>query len=191
MLFGIIGDTGCGKDTMGDHLEKNYNFEKNAMAKPLKKACQIIFSFNDEQIYGTQEQKETPDPRWGNVTPRKILQTFGSELMRDGMEKIIPGLGKDIWIRSAQLAYETSVNKNVVFTDIRFKNEADFIKKNNGILFKIRRNYWNENRDKEVMNHISEIEKNEIQSDYIIDNNGSLEDFYHKIDEIVELLLKK
>jgi hypothetical protein len=52
--IGFKGEIGSGKDTGGDYLVNNHGFEKHAMAENLKKALQIIFSFEDHQLYGTQ-----------------------------------------------------------------------------------------------------------------------------------------
>ena len=103
MIIGFMGEIKSGKDTAGDYIVEKFSYKKEAMAGHLKRACQIIFQFEDHQLYGTQEQKETPDPRWENVTPRQIMQFFGTECMRDMMGKIMPELGKGIWVKSLEL----------------------------------------------------------------------------------------
>jgi hypothetical protein len=65
---------------------------------------------------------------------------------------------------------ERNKGKNVIFTDVRFLDEARFIKKAGGIILRVVRDL--ENKD----THSSETETDKITADYTIYNNGSLED---------------
>lgn len=56
MIIGITGKIGSGKSTLSSYLTENHNYEEYSMAKPLKEIGKI-FGFNDQQLYGTQEQK--------------------------------------------------------------------------------------------------------------------------------------
>lgn len=139
-----MGTKGSGKDTCGDYLIDQYGFSKKSFADPLKRACQELFLFSHEQVFGTQEQKETPDMRWFNCTPRTALQYVGTELLRDQLNEIMPGLGKNIFTYRFQIWYQEEVRKNpdlrVVITDVRFKNEIDFIQSLGGTVIKLERN---------------------------------------------------
>ena len=122
---------------------ENHGFIKMSFADSLKRGCQQLFLFTDEQIYGTQEQKETPDPRWFGVTPRKILQYVGTDLLRDQLDKAIPGLGKNIFTHYVRLWYleQLAANPNikVVISDVRFGNEVALIQELGGMVIKIDR----------------------------------------------------
>ena len=98
MLFGIMGQKGSGKDTCADFLIENHNYIKFSFADCLKRACKEIFLLSDEQLYGTIQQKETPDPRWHHTTPRKIMQYVGTDLLRNNLNTIMPGIGMDVFI---------------------------------------------------------------------------------------------
>lgn len=178
----MLGQKMSGKDTCGDYLVKNYNFTKKSLAQPLKEACKSIFQLTDEQVY---INKEIPDPRWNGVTPRKLLQIVGTNLMRNDLIKYIPEL-KDmdntIWIHNFNLWYENNKDKNVVIADIRFQDEAKMIKDNGGILIRINRGEPN------LLDlHQSEQELLNIEVDYIIENNGTLDDLYMTIKTIVNI----
>jgi len=175
MLVGFMGEIGSGKDTAADYLVAK-GYIKIAFADSLKKACKEIFSFEDHQLYGTQKQKETPDPRWENVTPRKIIQHFGTECMRDVMCKIMPEMDKGIWVKSLEMKLQPDVDYAVC--DTRFFNEAAMIKRRGGIVIKLVRY-----RDTEasIASHSSETEMSKIPFDYLIDNNGTLEELYSAI----------
>lgn len=143
MLIGIMGTKGSGKDTCGDYLIEKYGFIKKSFADPLKKACQELFLFSNEQVFGTQEQKETPDPRWFGCTPRTALQYVGTELLRDQLDKIMPGLGNNIFTYRFQIWYQEEAKKNpnlrVVISDVRFQNEIDFVQSLGGTVIKLER----------------------------------------------------
>lgn len=186
MLIGFMGPKGSGKDTCGDFLVKNYGFIKKSFADPLKKVCQELFLFSNEQVNGTIEQKETPDNRWFGCTPRTAMQYVGTELFRDHLNNIMPGLEKNIFIHHFELWYQDEIKKNpqlnVVVTDVRFDNEAKFIRDLGGIVVKLERKT---DPIKEDL-HSSEIEINKIRSyNYLIKNNGSINSLYRNINEII------
>ena len=182
VLVGLMGIKGSGKTTGATFLITNYNFIEKSFAECLKKACKELFLLTDEQVFGSQEQKETPDPRWFGCTPRKMLQFVGTDLLRDNLEKIMPCLGKNIFTHHFKLWYERELQKNpnicIVIPDVRFKNEIDFIQSLNGIVIKIDRPSV-ETGD----THQSEIElKNIMSHDYLIKNNGTLDKFYNDLE---------
>ena len=180
MLIGIVGKKGSGKDTSADHLINKYNFIKKSFADPLKKACKELFLLSDEQLYGTE--KEMPDNRWYNCSPRTMLQYVGTDLLRNQLNVIMPGLDNNIFINHFKLWYDKEKNSKtyIVIPDVRFLNEVNIIKELNGIIIKIERN--NNNDDM----HISEKEMEQITSfDFIINNNGTKNDLYKKIDLLI------
>ena len=92
MLVGLSGLKGSGKDTCADYLVKNHGFIKVAFADPLKDALKVLFMFTNDQLNGTIEQKEAPDNRWFGCSTRTAMQFVGTELLRDQLDKIMPGL---------------------------------------------------------------------------------------------------
>lgn len=185
MLIGFIGKKGSGKSTAADYIKDNMNYVEKSFAECLKKACQNIFMLSDQQING--DLKEVPDPRWNGCTPRKMFQFIGTDLFRNQLNNIIPGIQKDVFVRHFELWYLNVVKKNenakIVVTDIRFQNEADLIKKYDGTIIKIMK------RDLELDLHKSETEMDAIKDyDYVIDNDGLLYEFYKKVSDIVHKL---
>jgi hypothetical protein len=136
-IIGFMGLKRSGKDTCGDYLVANHNFVKRSAADCLKEACGSIFLFNKEQLYG--DLKEVPDPRWNGATPRTVLQYVGTDLLRDQLDVIMPGLGKDVFVRHFELWVQSNPTLNVVVPDIRFQNEVDLIHKLGGIVVKVTR----------------------------------------------------
>lgn len=183
-LIGLMGNKGVGKTVGAMHLVNKYQFVEKPLAECLKRACKELFLLTDDQLYGTLEQKEEMDERWFNCSPRQMLQFVGTDLLRNQLDQIIPGLGLNVFIHHFKLWYESAKTINpeicVVVSDIRFQNEAQLIRDLGGIVIKINRN--TPNNDK----HISEIELQTIAADYTIQNDDTFEDFFGKIDYIVE-----
>jgi len=175
MLIGLTGIKRSGKDTVGDYFTHKYGYTKIAFADPLKDTLKILFHFSDDQLYG--DLKETIDERWG-ITPRHAMQYFGTEIVRNRMGEMIPGIGENFWIKNAEMRIEQC--GTVVVTDVRFPNESDLIRKRKGILIRIIRPCLN-NMD----GHTSETMINDIVVDYEIVNDGTIEDLYRKVDEIM------
>lgn len=189
MIIGLGYKARSGKDTVGDHLFK-YGFQQDSFANVLRKS--ILFTL--EIAIQTPEQKNATYPMWGNRTGREILQQFGTDALRNNFDQ-------DIWVKRALYLPDPNPNGDaipkyaifdrVVFTDMRFTNEAEEIKKLGGIVIRIDRDEKGLN-GKEAM-HQSETELDDYTEwDYILDNNGSLERLFEGVDTIMnELDIKK
>lgn len=164
MLIGIMGNAGAGKDTIADLLVTWRGFTKLSFADPMKRFCQEIFDFSHEQLWGPKEAKETPDPRWDGLTPRKALQLLGTEWGRQ--------MHPDVWVRYA-IRTAKDLGRNAVLADCRFRNEFDAIKAAGGRMARVYRPGYDGDT------HRSETEQRDISDgefDYVIHNNGSLTD---------------
>ena len=67
---------------------------------------------------------------------------------------------------------------------MRFLDEANAIKENRGMLIKIQRKTNTTNA------HKSELDVEKIKEDILIDNNGTTQDLYRKIDKVLKKLNK-
>jgi hypothetical protein len=174
-LFGILGNKRHGKDTISDYLCKNYGFQKDAFAKPLKDVCQILFGFSNEQLYGNL--KETTDPFW-KISPRQSMQFIGTDLIRNQFHQLIPEIGDNFWLKSLESRIKS---QKTVVSDVRYQNEVDCIHKLGGKVIKVVR------KDVPIdFSHTSEALIPEIENyDFLIENNGSLEDLYLQIEMII------
>ena len=125
-----------------------------------------------------------------SLTPRLLLQLLGTEC---GREIIHP----NIWINALFADYKALydapiysgdkiidqglIYPNWIITDVRFPNESEAIKKRNGILIRVNRN------SNEVSNHESEIALDDYAGfDYIIENNGTIEELIEKVRQILQ-----
>lgn len=184
MLIGILGCKFSGKDTTADYLVKRYNFKKIAFADPLKDACRILFNFDEDQLFGNK--KEIIDSRW-DISPRIAFQYIGTDIFRNKISDIMPNIGNNFWVNLAIDNYKkiqkTNIEQNVVISDVRFQNEINAIRDNGGIIIKIVRPSLQPN-DMHASENITEL-----SGDYEIYNEGSLENLYDKIDELLWYLM--
>lgn len=204
MLIGVVGFIGSGKGTVGDLLEQK-GFVKDSFAKPLKDACSAMFGWPRELLEGDTEVsrkwREEHDSFWSEkfgytFTPRLALQLMGTEAGRNVFHQ-------DIWVVSL---LNRAKGKNVVVTDVRFKNEIDYIQQNGGIIVRVKRGEepeWYklaedaaaglssaimEIKDKGI--HQSEWDWIGSDFNYTIENEGSLEDLGNQIDGLLQFIKK-
>lgn len=183
-LIGITGYKRSGKDTAGEYfIERGYI--KYAFAGPLKKACQEIFMFTDEQTEGND--KEKLDNRW-NISARKVFQRFGTEIFRENLADFYPemeNIKENFWTYRFKIWYENQlkINKDVkiVVTDVRFDNESNIIKELGGIIIKVERK-----NKKNLDQHKSETSIEKIKCDYLVKNDSNIENYYKKLSKIVK-----
>ena len=197
-VISLSGLIGSGKDTVADYLELEYGFTRLSFAGSLKDAVSVIFGWDRQMLEGrtssAREEREKIDKWWANrlhikhLSPRWVLQYFGTEVCRTGFHQ-------DIWIASL----ENKLRGDVVVTDTRFPNELQMLS-NKGLLVHIRRGEYPEWWDTaqnvgyshtalekmiESGIHSSEWAWASYQFDEILDNNGSLDDLYKKVDKLV------
>lgn len=186
MLIGITGKKRAGKDTFGDYLVENYNFSKYSFADPLKRGVQQFFDFTDDQLWG--DSKDTIDERYG-VSPRIVLQIFGSEVMQFDVPNHIPEFkkrfGRKFWVFRFKEFYKNNKDKSYAFCDIRFPFEAQAISDLGGYILQVERPSL-ESSDL----HRSENEMSEYEGEIItIMNNSSLKEYRKEIENLCQKLL--
>jgi hypothetical protein len=166
-----------GKDTAAEYIVENFPFVSDAFAFSLKEGiCRGVFGLSDDQLYG--DLKTEVDPFW-RLTPREILQKAGTEGMR-------ATFGADIWARTVIRRY-LDRNSHTLVTDVRFRTEADVIKEHGGVLIRVDRDIP---FDPEQDQHQSEIDLDDYTDwDYIIDNNGTLQQLHRHVDSIIREIL--
>lgn len=140
-VVGICGLIGSGKGTVADILVQEYGFKKLSFADKLKDAVAEMFDWPRDLLEGDTDQgrewRETPDHFWSrelgkDVTPRYVLQVFGTECMRQGFYD-------GIWVSLVKQKILQNPTANWVIPDTRFPNEVDMIKKIGGTVWRIKR----------------------------------------------------
>lgn len=177
-IIGLLGRKQAGKSTVARYLTEHYKMTEYSFADPLKRACMEIFGFTEDQL---NIHKEQVDPFWG-VSPRRILQTVGTDLFRNELSfQIARFQGRSVWIGSMEKRLLTAPSGPVVVSDIRFEDEHAFIKKKNGITIQIVRTTTVGDTHESETQHIPNV-------DYIIYNTGTLDDLHRQVDSIMQNL---
>jgi len=136
-LIGIHGKANSGKDTLADMLIKMDSADgmRYSFADPVKLTASSMFGIPIEHFY-EREIKEIDNVFWG-ISPRKMAQIVGTDMARNCFDD-------QIWIKRAHIEINNLPRispwlKFVVIPDVRFENEADFIRRNGGKLIHITR----------------------------------------------------
>jgi hypothetical protein len=184
-LIGLSGKMGVGKDTVANMILslRPRAWKTNSFAKPLKEGVKAMFGWSDD-ILENRKTKEEVDDFWG-FSPRKAMQLLGTEYGR-------VGLRDDIWVRAAQHRYEENLSvldKGTIMTDVRFENEAEFIRSygDSAILIHIE-DPEAPYVDPETL-HASELGIKIIENDWLIGNSKS--EGVDKLRERVEWVLQQ
>jgi hypothetical protein len=182
MWIGVSGKMGSGKDYFVENYIKPY------IENQLKEKC-LIISFADMLKFNLIVHHNILLDQFNNKTPeiRSLLQLEGTEKGRNIH-------GEDIWIRYVKAWGELHMSrgiKYIIISDVRFKNEYEFIKKNGGLIFRmfspnrneirLRKESKNEEMYEQIKNHQSEIELDDFKFDIIVNN-------IDKIDSMLEFV---
>lgn len=202
MIFSISGKKLAGKDTAASFLK---GFKRYAFADYLKEGCSEAFQlplgmFHDQKL--KEEPFDTPitlcywqlneiakafdiDPTeeffqvgfaQQMTSPRHLLQFVGTDLIRKTIKD-------SFWI-DATVEKLRKEPCNVFLSDARFDNERKLLKSLGGILVLVKRG--NSSQD----GHVSENDLgNDEDYDYVIENNGTLEELKEKVEKLQDLLV--
>lgn len=168
-VIGLCGYARSGKDHIARALVEQ-GWMRFAFADALKMI--IVEAGFAQDLQELEELKNNP-------AMRLFLQKLGVAVREV--------LGEDTWIRKVdgeiRRRLEADDVEGIVITDVRFKNEADYISSIGGVVVRVTRpgvGPWND--------HVSETEIESIPADYVFINDGT--DFENEVRNI-ELLARR
>jgi len=141
MIIGICGLIGSGKGTVADILVNDYGYSKVSFADKLKDGVAQVFGWNRQMLEGDTDEsrawREQVDEFWSKetgrkITPRLVLQEFGTDCMRNGFFD-------GVWVSLLKKQLIENSNTNFVIPDVRFENEASMISEIGGKVWRVRR----------------------------------------------------
>lgn len=150
-------------------------WHRESFAKRLR--CCLFFITGDERIFALDDETKNSlstikDAEGNYYTIRQLLQKFGTEVGRS----ISPNLWVDALMNDYIEAKSEGYEEDWIVTDVRFKNEAEAIRENGGILIRLNRNTGFNDQ------HSSETALDDYKNfDLIIDNNGTLDELIDKV----------
>lgn len=153
---------GCTREQLEDEAFKNTELEKDWWC--FKGRNGSLISYTEDSKRSTEDLIKP--------TPRLLLQLIGTE---GGRDLIHP----NIWVNSTLADYNK--DSKWIITDCRFKNEADAVKEKGGIVIRVNSKRCNQNDY-----HASEIDLDDYNNfNYVIENDGSIEELVEKVREIL------
>lgn len=182
MLIAVSGKIGSGKDAFADKIIQHYKkyniiFENKKFAYDLKFIVSYLTGLSMDDVM-SREGKLKYLPEWG-MTVGEMQQKIGTEAIRNNLHK-------DAWVLSLFSKYNPEVD-NWVVSDVRFLNEANYIKKMGGLLIRLNGDPTslraNDQRD---MNHASEVELDNYDGfDLVFENKPPIENLDRIINDVV------
>jgi len=168
----LCGKKRVGKDTVGNYLNKNYNYRRVAFAEPIKniteKLIKLFIPKEDMSKYKSKKSK------------RHFYQQIG-DILREEDEDIFVKLAVAKRVNNISIF---NIFDNIVITDSRYQNEQDTIKmmfpRAKIFIIKIIRNAVEDDDE----THKSE--KIDMNCDLIVYNNSTLSKLYLTVDKIID-----
>lgn len=161
-MIGITGRAGSGKDSVARYLQACCTSQIYSFADPIKFGLAAMLQLQLSQCYD-QKEKEKFVPGH-DFTVRKALQTLGTEWGRH--------LSPDIWLNEAKKRFCTFVKESApivnstykilyIIPDVRFDNEAKWIKSSGGYIIKTLRT------DTQTIDNAQHASEAGIDSDFV------------------------
>jgi hypothetical protein len=168
MIIGLSGYAQSGKDTVAELLCLNYGYTRMSFAQPMRDAIYtlnpIVFNLNSRVADLVDEHGW--DVAKANPEVRRLLQVFGTDVGRKQF-------GDNFWV---QQAFDKLEGTKVVFSDVRFPNEANEIIQYGGQVWRV-----NRHNHAPVNTHKSEHAMDMFMFKHVLYNDGTLDDLSDEV----------
>ena len=177
-IIGLTGLAGSGKDSVRAVLEQ-HGYSGIAFADTIRDMLRQLFTATGTSLEYMRDRalKEERIPNIG-VSYRVLAQTLGTEWGRS--------ISPDFWVNITGASIDASLRDSfepvqIVISDVRFPNEAAFIRERGGQIWHVVRP-----GTQPVRAHESEAHAITIPADYTILNSGTLEDLQATVQRALE-----
>lgn len=184
------------------HAMNNGNWQIKKFAGKLKEIASILTGIPIEKFEDQEFKKTYLGDEWDyeipyeshapwvaegektarRMTVREFLQSLGTEAIRYGLHP-------NAWVNALFVDYldeynpvQGKIQSNWIITDVRFRNEAEAVQIREGVVIRVNKED-NENPFKNIKTriHVSERQLDNWNFDYVIDNNGTIEELIEKV----------
>lgn len=170
-IIGVHGKARHGKDeTVEAILRTGGAKHRHAFAEPIKAMIRAAFGIDVDDPFWRRRIND-PLTELAGHSLRELMQSLGDW----GKAAIHP----DIWVRMAADHYETT-GPGLVMSDVRFENEAAWVRAQGGLVIHVTRPGVPPTRQ-----HNSESGIERRAGDPLIVNDGTLEELYEAVHDII------
>lgn len=196
LILGVSGRKRSGKDSLAARLVSDHGFTRIAFADPLKAVAQDVnpwIRVEDDElglIYGPGSSWLGRGPDYHRLFD--IVDSHGWETAKEFREvrRILQDLGVAVrdhvgdttWMEAALDAADR-VPGPVVIPDVRFPNEAAEVEAEGGYLVRVSR----PGLPADDL-HVSETALDDLTPDFVVRNDGTLDDLHAEADRLAETL---
>lgn len=191
MIIGIAGSSGSGKSTVCSILQKKYNakiIDADKIAKQLSQnnkeyLADIVNQFGEEIILedGMLNRPKLAGIIYNNEEKRELLNKCTFKYIKAEIQKEISKY-KDIIVIDAPLLFEAGLEKNCDRTIAVISDNKEL---------QIKRIMQRDNIERKIaIDRLNAQKQNEFyikNCDYVIKNNGNIEDLNNQIDTIFNI----
>ncbi len=131
-IIGITGVARSGKDTLAEYLVANHGYKRVAFADSIREVVSHLTGLTVAELTDGP-LKEEPIEWMGGKSPRQLMQTLGTEW---GREMVDPNLWLNIAANRIREARRQGF-AGVVIPDVRFDNEAEFVRERLGSVVRV------------------------------------------------------
>ena len=173
----VTGKSGSGKSTLSKYIVDNYDsYIEVALADKLKQLTFKLLQLFDVKINSIDDLYNVNTKN----KYRKYLQNIGTECCRDVF-------GDDFWCDMLKL----DLSKNIIISDIRYANEMNYFMNKYSDHDIISIKVVKKNSSTTFNNHSSELDIDQLQTDFTIENDFT-DSFFKKIDDTLnDYLIRK
>lgn len=177
-LIGLCGRAGAGKTTVAEHLASEWSFDHFAFADPLRAMLAALFDDAGVPDAFLTERFLKEQPTTLGFSYRHLIQTLGTEWGRS--------LAPDFWLRIAEAKLQEARRQgaHVVISDVRFQNEARWLRERGGVLVCVLRDDTGE----QARDHVSERAWGHMDPDHVLINEASRAALYDQVDVLIHRL---